>query len=380
MPEQRSQNHPDYLYQRIVVKVGTSTLTGGNKNLSAPQILDLVRQLAQIQAGGKQAALVTSGAIAAGREALKFPELPRYIPAKQMLAAVGQPRLMELYSQLFRIYGLTVSQVLLTRADLADRRRYINARNTLEALLEQGIIPIVNENDAVATEEIRVGDNDNLSALVANLVEADLLVLLTDQDGMYTSDPRTNQDAELIAEVGEAEIPEMLWQSAGGTSNGLGTGGMLTKLRAADLARRSGTTVVIARGSEPDAILRIARGERLGTWFPAVLTAVESRKRYILSGLKTSRATLKIDDGAAQALRQGGSLLPVGVVGVKGSFERGDAVRITQMDGKEIAVGLANYGSEDTSQLCRHRSDEIERLLGYTFGDEVVHRSSLVLL
>jgi glutamate 5-kinase len=372
--------HHNAIHQRIVVKVGTSTLTGGKKNLSAPQILDLVRQLAQLQAGGVQVTLVTSGAIAAGREVLKFPDLPPYIPAKQMLAAVGQPRLMELYTQLFRIYDLTVSQVLLTRSDLADRRRYINARNTIEALLEQGIVPIVNENDAVATEEIKVGDNDNLSALVANLIEADLLILLTDQEGLYTSDPRSNPDARLIPEVNEAEISEEMWQSAGGTSTGLGTGGMLTKLRAADLARRSGTAVVIARGSEPDVVLRLAKKERLGTLFPALLTAVESRKRYILSGVKTSRASIKIDAGAAQAIRQGGSLLPVGVVSVKGNFERGDVVRITQMDGKAVAVGLATYDAEDVARLCRHRSDEIEGLLGYTFGEEVVHRSNLVLL
>ena len=365
--------------QRIVVKVGTSTLTGGKPNLSAPRILDLVRQLATLHEAGSQMVLVTSGAIAAGREALKFPTLPKHIPAKQMLAAVGQPHLMELYSQLFRIYGETASQVLLTRSDLAQRRRYLNARNTLEALLFHNIIPIVNENDAVATEEIRLGDNDNLSALVAILVEADLLILLTDQQGLFTGDPRSNAQAELIQEVG-TEIPADLWQAAGGTSSGLGTGGMLTKLHAADLARRSGTTVVIARGSEPDVILRIANGERLGTRFPALSSALESRKRFMLTSVKTSRGVLKIDDGAVLALRGGGSLLAVGVNSVKGRFERGDAVRILTLDGKEIATGLVNYNHDEMASLCGHRSEEIERLLGYSFGDEIVHHNNMVIL
>lgn len=367
-------------YQRMVIKVGTSTLTAGKPLLSQPHILELVRQLTHLQTEGVQVVLVTSGAIAAGREVLQFPELPKHIPAKQMLAAVGQPRLMELYTQLFRIYGMPVSQVLLTRSDLSARRSYLNARNTLEALLAHGIVPIVNENDAVATEEIRVGDNDNLSALVANLIEADLLVLLTDQPGLFTSDPRRNGDARLVEEVAGPEIPEEIWQMAGGSGTGLGTGGMLTKLRAADLARRSGTAVIIAQGSLPDVLLRIASGERIGTFFYPAESTVESRKRFLLAGIKTSRGILVVDDGAAQALRQGASLLPAGLVSVRGKFDRGDAVRIATRDGRELAVGLANYGPDDLTRLRGQRTDQIETILGYTFGDEVVHHNNLVFL
>ncbi|HEY9076541.1 MAG TPA: glutamate 5-kinase [Anaerolineaceae bacterium] len=366
---------------RIVVKVGTSTLTAGKPHLSQPHILDLVRQINLLVEKGHQVILVTSGAIAAGKEALEFPELPRYIPAKQMLAAVGQLRLMELYAQLFRIYSRTVSQVLLTRSDLADRRGYLNARNTLEALLDHGIIPIVNENDAVATDEIRVGDNDNLSALVANLIEADLLILLTDQEGLFTSDPRDNPAAILIHEVNTPEIPAEIWQAAGGTSTGLGTGGMLTKLRAADLARRSGTRVIIARGDTADILLALTNGaEPAGTVFTPLISTVESRKRYLLAGIKTSRSVVRVDDGAAAALRQGKSLLPVGVVSVKGKFERGDVVHITTQSGREVALGMVNYGAEDLSAISRRQSDEIESILGYTFGEEVVHHNNMVLL
>jgi glutamate 5-kinase len=365
---------------RVVIKVGTSTLTGGNTNLATPLILDLVRQVSALKKAGHNVVLVTSGAIAAGRQALNFPELPKRIPSKQMLAAVGQPHLMELYAQLFRIFSETTSQVLLTRTDLSHRRRYINARNTLEALLTHGIIPIVNENDAVATEEIRLGDNDNLSALVSILVEADILILLTDQNGLFTGDPRVDNSAVMIDELTASEIPAELWQAAGGSSTGLGTGGMLTKLRAADLARRSGTTVIIARGSEPDAISRIMAGERIGTRFPALISAIESRKRYLLAGVKTSRGILKVDDGAVRALLQGGSLLAVGVNSVKGRFDRGDAVRIVSLEGKEIATGLVNYTHDEMVRLSGHRSDEIESLLGYTFGDEIVHHNNMVFL
>lgn len=370
----------DGLGKRVVIKVGTSTLTGGGKHIQPAMMLELVQQIAHLQDAGCEVVLVTSGAIAAGREALNYPELPKHIPVKQMMASVGQPRLMELYAQLFRIFSRPVAQVLLTRADLGRRRGYLNARNTLEALLFQRILPVVNENDAVATEEIRVGDNDNLSALVANLIEADLLILLTDQDGLYTSDPRTNPDAHLIGEIAGQDIPGEVWESAGGTSTGLGTGGMLTKIKAADLARRSGTTVVIARGNEPDALRRIVHGERMGTWFLPLESTYESRKRYILAGLKTSHGTIKIDAGAARALQNGTSLLPVGVTGVKGKFDRGDTIKVVAADGVDTAVGLANYSSDDVEQLARKQSDEIETILGYTFGEEIVHRNNLVLL
>jgi glutamate 5-kinase len=366
-------------YQRIVVKLGTSTLTGGLERISPSSLFDLVRQVVRLHQDGSQVALVTSGAIAAGREVLNYPELPRFIPAKQMLAAVGQPRLMAMYEQFFSMYGEKVAQVLLTRADISDRRRYLNARNTLDALLAQKVIPIINENDTVATEEIRFGDNDALSAQVANLVDADLLVILTDQAGLFTDDPRRDANAQLISTVEPPDIPEEVWRAAGGSSSGLGTGGMLTKLLAADLARRSGATVVIAGGNETDVLLRVAAKKKVGTRLLPVVTKLESRKRYILAGRRT-QGWLVIDDGALHALTQGGSLLPVGVVRVEGVFERGDTVRVDALSGKEVALGLVNYPSKDLANLCGRRSSEIETLLGYTMGDEVIHRSNLFLL
>lgn len=368
-----------HLVKRIVVKLGTSTLTGGEKKISPPRLVDLARQVTAVQALDCQVVLVSSGAIAAGREALGFPAFPRHVPAKQMLAAVGQPRLMAIYEQYFGIYGAHVAQILLTRADLTDRRRYLNARNTFEALLKQNVLPIVNENDTLTTEEIRFGDNDNLSAHVANLVEADLLLLLTDQDGLYTADPKQDPDARLIREVGPEPFADELWQAAGGSSSGLGTGGMVTKLQAADLARHSGTTVVIARGSEPDVLLRLAGGEEIGTRVLPVLNKLEARKRYILSGSR-SAGEIQVDAGAARALAHGGSLLPAGVLAVSGEFERGDTIRITVQDGRALAVGLAGYASSDLAQLCGRQSNEIETILGYTFGDDVVHRNNMILL
>ena len=366
--------------QRIVIKVGTSTLTAGKMELHLPAIVDLARQISILLENGKEVVLVTSGAIAAGRELMRKSVSNQQIPAKQMLAAIGQPRLMEIYAQVFRIYGISVAQVLLTRSDLVQRRGYINARNTLTALLDNKILPIVNENDAVATEEIRVGDNDNLSALVANLIEADLLILLTDQAGLYTSDPRGNADAKLIKQISAPEIPEEIWQAAGGSGSGMGIGGMLTKIKAADLARRSGTTVIIAKGDEKDILPRLINNEELGTTISPLISKVESRKRYFISGMKTSHVTIQIDAGAVQALRSGSSLLPIGVVAVKGKFDRGDIVQIVQEDEKPVAIGLVSYASDDIKNICKHRSEEIEGIIGYNFGDEVVHRSNLVLL
>jgi glutamate 5-kinase len=296
-----------------------------------------------------------------------------------MLAAVGQPRLMALYEQVFGLYGLQVAQVLLTRADLADRRRYLNSRNTLAALLVQRLIPIVNENDTVATEEIRVGDNDNLSALVANLIEADLLVLLTDQEGLFTADPRREAGARLIREVSGPEIPPELWRAAGGTESGLGSGGMVTKLQAAELARRSGAAVVIASGAENDVLLRLARGEAIGTRFASLGTALESRKRFLLAA-RSLPGALVVDEGAAQALGHNSSLLPVGVVGVTGSFQRGDIVRVTDREGQEMARGIVNYASADLERICGVQSETIESILGFFYGAEVIHRDNLVLV
>jgi glutamate 5-kinase len=364
---------------RVVIKLGTSTLTAGTSHLSLPRMVDLVRQVTQIHNTGCEVVLVSSGAIAAGRECLNFPQLPKDIPAKQMLAAVGQPRLMALYEQLFDLYGITVAQVLLTRSDLSDRRSYLNSRNTLAALLAQRVIPIVNENDTVATEEIRVGDNDNLSALVSNLVDAELLILLTDQPGLFTSDPRRDPNAQLVDNIYEQHIPDSLWQAAGGSANGLGTGGMTTKLQAADLARRSGAAVIIARGSDTDIITRLVAGETHGTYFKPSASVVESRKRYILASDR-SNGCIYVDSGAVLALREGGSLLPVGITGLEGKFERGDTVRVADPEGRDIARGMVNYSYNHLQNISGHRSEEILKILGFAYGEEVIHRNNLVLL
>lgn len=364
-------------YTRIVLKFGTSTLTAGGSQLSPPRLVELTRQIAALHQQGMELVVVSSGAMAAGRERLNYPQLPKDVPAKQMLAAVGQPRLMSLYEQLFGLYGLNVAQVLLTRTDLADRRRYLNSRNTLQALLSHGVIPIINENDTVATEEIRFGDNDRLSAYVVSLVDADLLVLLTDQDGLFTADPRNDPDALLVRKVTDTEIPAELWQAAGASATGLGTGGMITKLQAADLARRSGATAIIAPGSQPEILLRLVAGEQLGTHFPPMVSSLDSRHRYILASGQVNWL-IKIDHGAARALRNGGSLLPVGVVDVSGQFERGDAIKIVDEKGSELARGLVNYSADELKQVKGRRSDEIESILGYFFGEEVVHRNNMV--
>ena len=367
--------------QRLVIKVGTSTLTDGGQELCLARMVDLARQITEIKAAGIQVVLVSSGGIAAGREMMSFPDLPRFLPAKQMLAAAGQPRLMAIYTQLFALYQQPIAQILLTRDDLADRRRYLNARNTLEALLDYGIIPIINENDTIATEEIRFGDNDNLSALIATVLEADLLLLLTDQDGVFDADPAFNPDAELIRQVSGEVIPEAVLAAATVSRNGLGTGGMASKLSAADLARHGGATVVIANGGADQVIPRIVlEGEPLGTTFLPVTTHLESRKRFLLAGMAESSGTLWIDAGAVKALRNGGSILPVGVTAVEGEFARGQSLTVVDADGAKVAVGLCNYSAEDLRRIAGQRSDQIEPLLGYAYGAEAIHHDNLVLL
>jgi len=365
--------------RRIVVKIGTSTLTGGGSHLLLPQVVNLARQISELTANGEKVCVVSSGAIAIGREALGFPDLNKSIPIKQMLAAVGQPRLMNVYEQIFGIFGCKVAQMLLTREDVRDRRRYINARNTLNSLLDHKVIPIINENDSVATEEIRIGDNDNLSALVANLIEADLLVLLTDQEGLFTADPDRSEEVELIHRIDDEEIPEEIWRAAGGTQNGLGTGGMLTKLQAADTARLSGTHVVIAKGNLTNVLIRIAAGEELGTQIYSPVDTLESRKRFLLAGADL-HAVIIIDAGAKRALRAGGSLLPVGISAVKGDFDRGDIVPVKGSDEKDYAIGLVNYSSEEVRKIKGRQSGEIEALLGFAFGDEVIHHNNMTVL
>ncbi len=365
-------------YQRLVLKLGTSVLTTGSPQINRSRLLELVRQCAKLHAAGVDVVVVTSAAIAAGRESLGFRQLPQAMPAKQMLAAVGQVRLMQHYEQLFGIYNIVVGQVLLTRSDLNHRSRYLNARDTLQALLAERIVPVINENDAVATDEIKLGDNDTLSALVSNLVEADLLLILTDQPGLYTADPRTDPSAELIREV--TTIDDDLRARAGGTRSGLGTGGMSTKLAAADLARRGGAEVVIAAGGVEDVVLRVTGGERLGTRFTPLTGKLESRKRWLLGGLVPA-GRITVDAGAAAALAtQGRSLLPVGVTRIEGQFERGDTVRICNAAGQEIARGLTRYGAESLERIKGRRSEDIAAILGYENSAEVVHRDDLVVL
>jgi glutamate 5-kinase len=363
--------------QRIVVKLGTSTLTGGARQINRQRVLEIVQQVARLHQIGHEMIVVTSGAMAAGRERLGFPDLGRSMPAKQMLSAIGQGYLMHLYSQLFDIFGIVVGQVLLTRDDLADRARYLNIRDTLTTLVEERIIPVINENDTTATHEIRVGDNDNLSALVANLLEADLLVLLTDQPGLFTADPRTDKDAQLIAQV--EHIDETIWERAGGAGTSVGTGGMLTKIQAAQLATRSGVTTVIAGGTEPDVLARLLAGEAVGTRFLPVASHIESRKRWLLSD--KPRGRVRVDAGAAAKLLKGGaSLLPVGMTSAEGSFGRGETLAVITPEGKTIAHGLTSYSSDDLAKLCGVKSAQIVDLLGYTYGDAVIHRNNLVLL
>lgn len=366
------------VYKRIVVKLGTSVLTGGGLKLNRAHMVELVRQLAELHRQGCDIIVCTSGAIAAGREHLGFPELAPNIANKQMLAAVGQNQLILTWEQLFNIYGLNAGQMLLTRADVDDRERFLNARDTLNALLMHRIIPIINENDAVATAEIRVGDNDNLSALVSVLAEADVLMLLTDQPGLFTADPRQNPDAELISEV--QKIDETLRNLAGGSVSGLGTGGMLTKLEAADTARRAGTCVVIAAGQRPNVISDIATGKRVGTRFPAIDNSIHSRKRWILAGMADS-GQLRLDDGAIRAITEkGSSLLPKGIVDVVGQFERGAAVSLLNGANQVVARGISRYSADDLLAIKGCHSEKIVARLGYAHGSVAIHRNDLIVL
>ncbi|WP_318491063.1 glutamate 5-kinase [Photobacterium leiognathi] len=364
--------------QTIVVKLGTSVLTGGTLKLDRAHMVELVRQCAMLRRQGHKVIIVTSGAIAAGREHLGYPELPKTMASKQLLAAVGQGRLIQEWETLFGIYGINIGQMLLTRADLNDRERYLNARDMIVALLDNGIVPVVNENDAVATTEIKVGDNDNLSALVGILGGADKLLLMTDQPGLFTADPRSNPDAELIREV--HTIDETLRKLAGGSVGGLGTGGMATKLQAADVARRAGIEVIIAAGRRPDVIIELAEGKSVGTRFLPLESPLESRKRWILAGPPPA-GDIVIDDGAVTAVQQrGSSLLAKGITMVKGDFERGEVVRIFDKDNKLLARGICRYSSVDMAKIAGKHSQEIHQVLGYEYGHVAIHRDDMVVI
>jgi glutamate 5-kinase len=367
-------------YKRIVAKFGTNLLTAGTDKIDANVLSVIVRQVAQLHKEGKEIILVSSGAVASGRQLLTLPRDTKDVPARQVMAAVGQHVLMNSYTELFRRHGIVTAQALLTKLDLANRLSYLNARNTLLTLLELGVVTIINENDVVAIEELegaRFGDNDNLSGMVANLVDADLLVIMSDVAGLYTADPVLDKSAKLIPVV--KQIDKSIEKMAGGT-RGRGTGGMTTKIQAAKLATASGTAVVIANGSERDLLLRLVNDESIGTMFLPSTDKIESRKRWILSGLAT-KGKLVVDGGAAAALSRGNkSLLPAGVRGVEGSFKRGDAVDITTESGERIACGISNYSAADIEKIKGARSDKIEGLLGHGYGDEVVHRDNIVVL
>jgi glutamate 5-kinase len=368
-------------YRRIAAKFGTSLLTGGSDHLDEGVMSRLVAQMAQLHEQGAELLIVSSGAIAAGRYKLGLTGELRGIPFKQVLASVGQSRLMNVYERLLSRHGINVAQALLTKADLSDRAGYLNARNTLLALLELRVVCVVNENDVVAVDEIqeaKFGDNDNLSAMVANLVDADLLLILTDIGGLYTADPRRNPDARLIPQVDR--IDAGIEGLATGTVGNLGVGGMATKIEAAKMATACGVTVVIADGREPDVISRIAAGEAIGTRFLPATSNLESRKRWMLSGLST-RGKLVVDSGAAVALKkQKRSLLAAGIKQIEGKFQRGDIVNIYDPDGSRLGCGITNYGSADIAAIKGVHSKKIAATLGYDYGSEVVHRNNLVVL
>lgn len=365
--------------KRIVVKVGTSTITYPNCSRNFSRMDRLCRELADLHNRGLEVILVTSGAVAVGVERLGLKEKPRTIPGKQAAAAVGQGILMNTYEKMFAEYGQIVAQVLLTRTEMLDRHRYANSRNTFMELLKQKVIPIVNENDVVALDDLKIGDNDNMSALVAGLVDADLDILLSDVDGLYTANPTTHPEARLLTEV--REITPEIEASAGEAGTGFATGGMLTKLQAAKAATSSGISLVIASGSEPEAITRILQGEPLGTLFISRENRLQFRKRWLAFGARIE-GTLQVDEGCVKAIRRpgGSSILPAGIMAVSGVFEAGHTVRVTDSSGVELARGLCHYSSDELAKIRGHQSAEIEELLGSKTYDEVIHRDDLVIL
>jgi glutamate 5-kinase len=361
----------------LVVKVGSSLVTNEGRGLDAQAIERWAAQVVELGKLGKRVVLVSSGAIAEGMQRLGWTRRPHAMHELQAAAAVGQMGLAQCYESCFRAHGLHSAQVLLTHADMADRQRYLNARSTLRTLLGLGVVPVINENDTVVTDEIKLGDNDTLAALVTNLIEADALIILTDQAGLFDSDPRKNSAAKLIA---SAEAMDAGLDALAGGAGTLGRGGMLTKVQAARRAARSGAHTVIASGSEPDVLVRLARGERIGTLLAAHTVPLAARKQWLADHLTVS-GRVRLDAGAVKALvRDGKSLLPVGVTEVRGEFQRGEVVACLDPDGREVARGLANYSSSEARQILRRPSSEIEAVLGYVDEPELIHRDNLVLL
>jgi glutamate 5-kinase len=363
--------------KRIVVKVGSSLVTNEGRGLDAVAIGQWCEQLAALVKDGREVIMVSSGAIAEGMKRLNWATRPKAIHELQAAAAVGQMGLVQVYETKLRENGIGSAQVLLTHADLADRERYLNARSTLLALLQLGVVPVINENDTVVNDEIKFGDNDTLGALVANLVEADALVILTDQKGLYTADPRKDPAAQFVhvAKAGDASLEAM----AGGAGSSIGKGGMITKILAAKRAAGSGASTVIAWGREPQALIRLTQGEPIGTLLVAQTQKMQARKQWMADHLQM-RGSVTVDAGAVGKVRdEGKSLLPIGMTAVQGEFSRGDVIAVRGPEGVEIARGLANYSSSEARLICRKASSEFEKLLGYTGEPEMVHRTNLVL-
>ena len=365
--------------QRVVIKVGSSLVTNEGRGLDEAAIASWAGQIAALRQLGKEVVLVSSGAIAEGMKRLNWSSRPINIDALQAAAAVGQMGLAQVYETQFAQHDIVTAQILLTHADLADRARYLNARSAMFTLLHLGVVPIINENDTVVTDEIKVGDNDTLGALVANLIEADVLVILTDQAGLFTADPRKNPDAQLIqiAPAGE----ETLEQMAGGAGSSIGKGGMLTKVLAAKRAMKSGASTIIASGREAQVLPRLAKGERIGTELIADTPLLTARQQWLADHLQM-RGNVTLDAGAVKAVRTGGkSVLPIGVIAVEGSFERGEVIACLDEHGVEVARGLSNYSSSDTQRIARHASSEFAELLGRDADEaELVHRNNLIVV
>lgn len=363
--------------RRIVVKVGSSLVTNEGKGVDADAIGTWCRQMAALAAGGREVIMVSSGAIAEGMKRLGWSTRPKQIHELQAAAAVGQMGLVQMYEAKLREHGMGSAQVLLTHADLADRERYLNARSTLLTLLSHKVVPVINENDTVVTDEIKFGDNDTLGALVANLVDADALVILTDQKGLYSADPRKDPAARFIdvCTAGDASLEQM----AGGAGSRVGTGGMITKVLAAKRAAGSGASTVIAWGREPDVLVRLTQGEAIGSLFVAATAKLTARKQWMADHLQL-RGAVVIDDGAVHKLRdEGKSLLPIGMLEVAGEFHRGDVIAVRNAAGQDIARGLANYASGEARLIVRKASSEIEGVLGFISEPEMIHRDNLVL-
>jgi glutamate 5-kinase len=362
----------------FVVKVGSSLVTNNGEGLDRASIAAWATQISGLVKAGKQIILVSSGAVAEGMQRLGWKKRPVEVNELQAAAAVGQMGLVQMYESCFSKHGLHTAQVLLTHEDLVDRKRYLNARSTLRTLLDLNVIPIINENDTVVTEEIRFGDNDTLAALVANLIEADALVILTDQQGLYSADPRKDKDAKFINfdTAGNLELEKM----AGGVGSSVGTGGMLTKILAAKRAANSGAHTIIASGREVDVLLRLSQGEAIGTHLQALQMKTLAKKQWLADHLRTG-GKLVLDEGAVKVLKADGkSLLPIGVVMIQGNFERGDVVACVNSAGNEIARGIVNYNSQEAARIMRKPSSEIEKILGYVEESELIHRDNLVLL